>query len=167
MIIETTRFGKMEIQEEKIITMKKGILGFEEFLRYTLISMDDQNPFFYFQSLEDGDLAFIVIDPFLIKRDYEVKIEDDELAVLEIDQAEDVFLLAIVTVREEPLTITANLRAPLVINRRKLSALQVILPDPALPLRWVIGENKADIDHHALKDPARERFDLCHFEQRP
>jgi len=136
--IQTSRFGKIEVDETKVLEMKFPILGFGNLHRFTMIAHEEGGPFHWLQSLDDGAIAFIIVDPFLIKQDYEPEIDDQALAMLEVEQAGDINLLAIVTVRSEPVKITANLRAPLVINKHKKLAGQVILGDEQYPVQYNI-----------------------------
>jgi flagellar assembly factor FliW len=138
MEMKTSRFGVIEIDEAKIITMRGGILGFQNLNRYIMILHEEGSPFHWLQSLDEGSVAFIIMNPFLIKSDYEPEIDDRTIEILEIEKAEDIELMVIVSVRSEPVKITANMRAPLVINRQKKLASQVILDDEQYPVRYEI-----------------------------
>jgi flagellar assembly factor FliW len=138
MEMKTSRFGEIEIDEAKIITMRSGILGFNNLKRFVMILHEEGSPFHWFQSLEDGSVAFITMNPFLIKSDYGPEIDDRTIEILEIEKAEDIELMVIVSVRSEPVRITANLRAPLVINKQKKLASQVILEDEQYQVRYEI-----------------------------
>ena len=134
--LQTSRFGKVEIDDMQVIEMKSPILGFGGLNRYAMIAHEEGSPFQWLQSLDDGAVAFIIADPFLLKPDYEPEIDDQALAMLEVEQAQDINLMAIITVRPEPVKVTANLRAPLVINRHKRLAGQVILGDEQYPVQY-------------------------------
>ena len=138
MKIQTSRFCEIDIDESKIIAMKGGILGFNYLKRFVMIVHEEGSPFHWFQSLDDGSIAFITMNPFIIKSDYEPEIDDQTVEVLEVDKAEDIELMVILTVRSEPVKMTANLRAPLVINKQKRLANQVILEDEQYPVRFII-----------------------------
>ena len=135
MNIVTTRFGEIDVDECRIIDMRGGILGFEHLKKYILHIKDEKNPFWWFQSLDDGAIAFVVINPFVAKADYEPVIDDNDTKLLEIENAEDVVLLAVATIRQNPLSVSVNLRAPIVVNAKKKIAKQVVLEDPAYPVR--------------------------------
>ena len=137
--IQTSRFGKIEVDETKVIEMKGPILGFGSLNKFAMIVHEEGSPFHWLQSLDDGTIAFIIVDPFLIKPDYEPEIDDQALAMLEVEHAQDVNLKAIITIRSQPVKITANLRAPLVINKHKKLAGQVILEDEQYPVQYTIG----------------------------
>jgi flagellar assembly factor FliW len=138
MKMHTSRFGEIDIDESKIIEMRGGILGFVSQKRFIMISHEEGSPFHWFQSLDDGSIAFITMNPFIIKSDYEPEIDNHTAEALEVDKAEDIELMVILTVRSEPVKMTANLRAPLVINRQKKLASQVILEDEQYPVRFNI-----------------------------
>ena len=138
MKIQTRRFGVIEVDESRVIRMKGGILGFEQRLAYTLVIQDEDNPLWWLQSLEDGELAFVVIDPLVVRPDYQPEIPKAALTVLEISRKETMSLLAIVTIRSQPFRVTANLRAPLVINADTRIGGQVVLEDDQYPVRHEI-----------------------------
>lgn len=143
MKIATTRFGEIEADESRIIEMRGEILGFEKLKRFLLLAQDDKTPFGWFQSVDDGAIAFVVINPQVIKPDYEPEIKDVDVSLLEIEQAADVLLMSIVTIRSNPVSISVNLRAPIVINARKGLAKQIILDDPAQPVQFYVETGKA------------------------
>src|SRR5208283_2964667 len=138
--IVTTRFGEIEIEESKIITFPMGIPGFTELKRYVLI--DYKDPIKWLHAVDDPDVAFIVINPFLIFPAYSVDIKDDEELFLGIKEPTDLVVLAILSVSNN--TVTANLRGPLVFNSANYLAAQIVIDDerydfrtpmPAIPLR--------------------------------
>jgi flagellar assembly factor FliW len=136
--IVTTRFGEIDIDESKIIDMRGGILGFEHLKKYVLHIKDDNNPFWWFQSLDDGAIAFVVINPYSAKTDYEPLISDNDVRLLEIKESEDVVLLAIVTICQDPFSVSVNLRAPIIINAKKKIAKQIVLEDATYPVQYYL-----------------------------
>jgi len=134
--IVTTRFGEIEIDESKVIDMRGGIIGFEHLKKYILHIKDEKNPFWWFQSLDNSEIAFVVINPFIAKADYEPVIDDNDTKLLEIEGIEDVVLLTIVTICQTPFSVSVNLRAPIVVNAKKKIAKQVVLEDPTYPVRY-------------------------------
>jgi len=65
--VKTTRFGDIEIDEKDVITLPSGIIGFPELKQYVLLDHDQDSPFKWLQSLEDGAIAFVMINPMLLK----------------------------------------------------------------------------------------------------
>jgi flagellar assembly factor FliW len=145
--IITTRFGEIEVDESKIVDMRAGIIGFEHLKKFMLHIQDEKNPFWWLQSLDEGAIAFVVINPFVVKADYAPVIDDNDTKLLEIESADDVVLLTIVTIRQNPFSVSVNLRAPIVVNAKKKIAKQIILEDPAYPVRYYL--TAADSDKEA------------------
>ncbi len=142
MEIDTTRFGKIRIKESELIGMRGSILGFEQHKRFVLLTAEDNTPLLWLQSVDDPAIAFVVINPRIVKPDYAPAISEGELGLLDIQRREEIALLSIVTVRSNPFRATANLRAPILINTSKRSAKQVILDDPDYPIQHDILGNK-------------------------
>jgi len=148
MNLQTTRFGEIAVEEEKTIEMKDGgILGFEGLRRFALIlHQEDKTPFLWLQSVEDGSIAFVVMNAFVAMPDYSPVIDDETADVLGIEGAQDAVLLAIVTIRTTPLRVTANLKAPIVIHAKRRCAKQVIIDEPDYPIQYDLAlraENSA------------------------
>ena len=112
-------------QSESVIQMPLGLLGFERFKRYSLLSRPAEAPFLWLRALDDPKLAFLVMSPFLVQPRYAPKIGTEDSRFLELEDAKDALLLNIVTVRS-PRQATVNLKGPIVLNRRTLRAAQVI-----------------------------------------
>jgi flagellar assembly factor FliW len=91
-----------------------------------------ENPFIWVQSLEKKDLAFLSVDPFLFRPDYELDIDDSLLQPLALESPSDVIVLSLITIPADGGSITVNLQGPLVINKKNNRAMQAILTDP----RW-------------------------------
>jgi flagellar assembly factor FliW len=142
--IDTTRFGKIRIKESELIGMRGHILGFEHHKRFVLLTIEDNPPFLWLQSVDDPAIAFVVIDPRIVKPGYAPAISEGDLVLLDIQRTEEIALLAIVTVRSSPIRATANLRAPILINAEKRSATQTIFDDPDYPIQYDILRNNID-----------------------
>ncbi|WP_077369563.1 flagellar assembly protein FliW [Anaerosalibacter sp. Marseille-P3206] len=130
MKLHTSSFGEIEINEEGILTFPEGIPGFEDLKKYIIINNpDEENPFHWLQSVDNGDLAFVIINPFFIKPDYDIVIPQSALEKLKIKDESDVVLYSIVVVPEKIEDMTVNLTGPIVINIKEKLAKQVILED--------------------------------------
>jgi flagellar assembly factor FliW len=136
--IQTSRFGEIDVEESNIFEMKNAILGFHHLNKFTMMNHGEGSPLHWLQSLDDGSIAFVVVNPFIIKPDYEPEIDDRALEMLEIGRAEEIDIMVILTVRSEPVKITANLRAPLVMNKQKKLASQIVLDDEQYPVQYGI-----------------------------
>jgi len=127
MLIETTRFGKMEIDDTRVITFKDGMLGFPGRRRFALIQTTEDQVFFWMQSLDDQALAFLVCDPLAYVPDYQVQLRADDVKTLQLRDLTDCRVLVIVNKNNG--CLTANLLGPLVIGAHSLLGKQLVLSD--------------------------------------
>jgi flagellar assembly factor FliW len=135
--LETSRFGTLDLQEERVIRVPSGLYGFPDSKRFTLLEHKKGSPFVWFQSVDNGSLAFVLIDPLLVKPDYEVRISPEDMKELQLADAPDgIQTLAIVNIASgEKVQLTVNLLSPIVINVKQKFGKQVILPDSRYSLR--------------------------------
>ena len=138
--IKTTRFDEIEVSDEEIIELPAGLIGFPELKRYVLLDHDTDSPFKWLQSLDDGAIAFVLINPLLFKPDYTVEVSETEVADLQLDKEEDAVISVIITMPSNPQNMTANLKAPLVFNLKNRKGRQVILNNSAYTTRHNIME---------------------------
>lgn len=129
--IQTKAYGPLDVDERQILHFPDGLLGFEKFKDYALLDAA-QKPFFYLQSMEVSELAFVLIDPFLFRPDYSVDADDALLSSVGIERPEDALVLSIVTVPPDGSPITANLMGPLIVDRASRRGVQAVMTDP----RW-------------------------------
>jgi flagellar assembly factor FliW len=157
--ITTTRFGTLDVEEDRMILMQRGVLGFEGNKRFVLLTPSPDEPLLWLQAIDDPALAFVVVNPAVIKQDYNPAIMDHELKLLDIQRSEDVVLLAIVTVHGEPWRMTANLRAPILINAANRKANQIVFDDPTYPIQHLILNDDAARGRDELQRQAAGRLD--------
>lgn len=154
MKLATTRFGEVDVKESEWIEIKGSILGFEQLRRFVLLINDEDTPLCWLQSLEDPALAFVVINPLVIKPDYKPFVFENDLDFLGIKKRDEAILLSIVTIRSNPFRITANLKAPLLINAASRTANQVILEDDDYQIQYELLDHKTDL--YSLSDRQEE-----------
>lgn len=142
MQIETTRFGALDVEERKIITFPDGMPGFEEHRLFTLVPHHTSDggkgsPFVWLQSLEDGGLAFLAMEPHQAFPDYAPRVPRAEMEALALtEEAARPRLYSLLTIPlGDPGGITANLMAPVVINSRARLAKQIVLNTDQYGLR--------------------------------
>lgn len=139
MVLKTKHFGNVEINEGDIITFQKGIPGFESSRKFVILyKIGEDNPFKWLQSVDDGKVAFVIINPQVFKENYEVKVDKATSDELEIERPEDVVVYSIVTIPEEVSKMTANLKAPVLINAKKNKGIQLLLDDERYEVRHTI-----------------------------
>lgn len=125
--VKTTRFNDIEVKEEDLIELPSGLVGFPDLKRYILLDHDKDSPFKWLQSLDDGAVAFVLINPLLFKPDYTVEVGEVEVSELKLECEEDAIISVIITMPSNPQNMTANLKAPLIFNLKNRLGRQVIL----------------------------------------
>jgi flagellar assembly factor FliW len=128
--VQTTRFGTVEIAEDRVITFPRGLLGFQDKTRFCLLQPSDDACFFWLQSLEDASLAFVVTDPSLFVPDYAVPIRSEQSSDLRLKSLDDAQVFVIVN--KVGGTLTGNLQGPLVVNAVERVGEQFVLAEK----RW-------------------------------
>lgn len=127
MKIDTSRFGTLEVNEEVIIQMTKPVLGFERYRKYVIVETQDFEPFKWFQSVDDPDLAFVVVNPLMFFPDYSIEVNPKEIEELNVDDVAEIVTYSIVTIPSDYIRMTANLQGPILINTRTRLAKQLVL----------------------------------------
>jgi flagellar assembly factor FliW len=127
MEIATTRFGRLDVEDERIITFPRGLLGFPSHTRFALIQTGDENYFFWLQCVDEPQLAFVVTDPSIFFKDYEVPIKDETQAEIALSDPSYAQVFVICNKVED--WLTGNLLGPIVVNAQNRMAQQVVLTD--------------------------------------
>lgn len=127
--IHTPKFGNVEYGESDVILVDDGLPGFAMLRRFLLIESEQFAPIKFLQSLDDPIISFPLIDPRLVRADYELCLDQEQRAALGMLSADEALAYSIVTVGRGAEEASVNLFAPLVINTSKMRASQVILLD--------------------------------------
>ena len=126
--VHTVRFGEIEVDEEKIVHFKDGIPAFEEEHEFLIIPYDDESPYYFMQSLQTPELAFLITTPFIFFPEYVIEIDDETVKELSIKNQEDVMLYSLITIPNGSVRyMTANLLAPVVLNTDNMQAKQIVM----------------------------------------
>ncbi|MBF0444301.1 MAG: flagellar assembly protein FliW [Magnetococcales bacterium] len=144
MEIHGTRFGVLEFNEDEIIVVEDGLLGFPLSKNFLLFPYGQDSSFFWLQSVDEVEIAFIVVNPFDFFSDLEFSIEDADAEMLAIEKGEDVEIFSLVTIPEgRPEEMRTNLAGPVVVNTVNRKGKQVLLKgySPRQPL--IPGDMKA------------------------
>ena len=129
--IQTSRFGSLDINEDKIITMTTPFLGFPAERRFILLPHGSDSPFWWLQAVDNPNLAFVVIEPGKIAPQYKPTIAPHFQEELQVTNQNDLEILVILTIpKGRPEAMTANLLGPVVFNPDQKLAKQILL-DPA------------------------------------
>ena len=147
MHVRTTRFGMLEIAEDRVIEFPKGLLGFPGATRFCLLEPGEDACFFWLQSIDDPSLAFVVTDPSLFVPDYIVPIRADQMSSLGLAEVGDAQVFVIVNKVDD--TLTGNLQGPLVVNSKTRSGEQFVLAEK----RWTTRRPLVNIGQAAVAGP--------------
>jgi flagellar assembly factor FliW len=137
MEIHGTRFGVLEFNAEEIIEISDGLLGFPLSKNFLLFPYGQDSSFFWLQSVDEAEIAFIVVNPFDFFSDLEFAIDDADAESLKLDRGEDVEVFSLVTIPEgRPEEMRTNLAGPVVVNTVNRKGKQVLLKSysPRQPL---------------------------------
>jgi flagellar assembly factor FliW len=140
---KTKAFGVIEIDERQKVSFPFGLFGFENLRDYIILDAERQ-PFYWLQSTDDDSIAFVLINPFLFRPDYELDIGDEELKSIGITSPEKALVFAIVTIPPGGGPMTANLQGPVIINRDLRVGKQAVLTDPRWKTKHDIVEELAE-----------------------
>ena len=135
-VINTSKFGEVEIDKNAIFNFVSPIIGFNDLKEYTIIDYKPDSPFKWLQSVEDMDLAFPITLCSFFGIDYQFDIPDEEASQLEIESADDIFVCNIANIpSSNPQGATINMLAPIVINIVNKKAMQIILKNTEFEVR--------------------------------
>lgn len=144
MIIQTKYLGEVEVSQDKLITFKSGLPGFEEETEFVLLDIAEQVMFQLLQSVRTPELAFFVINPYLLFETYSIELNDHAIETLSIKDEKDVAVLTVITLREPFSDSTINLKAPLIINLKNRHGKQYILQNDTYSMREKIPQDKLE-----------------------
>lgn len=129
MRLNTKYHNEVEIKEEEILHFEKGIPGFPEETEFVILQLDDDGLFSVLQSIGTSALAFVIASPFAFFSGYDFKLEETVVEELKLKSESDVAVYSILTVQDPFEKTTANLQAPVIINKATNKAKQVILKE--------------------------------------
>jgi flagellar assembly factor FliW len=133
--IKTTRFGELEVNPNDIVTFNEGLLGFENLKKYFVVDPGDSTLILWLQSTEDEKVAFPIIEPKIFKPDYIAKLLPADLNGLDLESLQTAKLYSILTIPANVTEMSANLKAPVVINSSKKVGKQIVLQDSKLSVK--------------------------------
>ncbi|MCY8825620.1 flagellar assembly protein FliW [Bacillus atrophaeus] len=139
MFIKTKYHGQTNVKEEQMIVFESGLPGFSEEKQFVILPLSEDSPFVVLQSVVTENLAFIVVSPFVFFKGYEFDLSESAAELLEIENIEDVEVMTILTMEEPFEKSTANLLAPIIVNRKKMLAKQVVLHNSSYTTKHPIG----------------------------
>ncbi|MED1121720.1 flagellar assembly protein FliW [Bacillus atrophaeus] len=139
MFIKTKYHGQTNVKEDQMIVFESGLPGFSEEKQFVILPLSEDSPFVVLQSVVTENLAFIVVSPFVFFKGYEFDLSESAAELLEIENIEDVEVMTILTMEEPFEKSTANLLAPIIVNRKNMLAKQVVLHNSSYTTKHPIG----------------------------
>ena len=143
MNIQTKIFGEIEIADDKIITFENGIIGFPELKRFALLHDEEKGTnvgIRFLQSLDEPGFAMPVMDPLVVKPDYDPEVNDELLAAAGNINENNILVLVTATIPGDLTQMSVNLQGPFVINVEEHKACQIIVENGDYPVKFPIYE---------------------------
>ncbi len=160
MKVKTTRFGELEVNTNDIINLPEGILGFDQLKKYFVVDPGDSTLILWLQSVEDEKVAFPILEPKIFKPDYIAKLLPADLNGLELESLQTAKLYSILTIPSNVTEMSANLKAPIVINSLKKVGKQIVLQDSKLSVKHeMYKELKTYIVNFSSDDMKRTTYE--------
>ena len=140
MLVQTKFFGEIDLPEEKIVTLERGLIGLEQYKKYTILydCEKEEANISWFQSVEEPTLALPVIKPWLVKEDYDPVVEDELLTGLGDLTEENLVILLTMTVPEDIKQMSVNLMAPIIINADTRKGTQIVVENVDYEVKYKI-----------------------------
>jgi flagellar assembly factor FliW len=156
--VKTTRFGELQVNQEDVISLNDGMLGFESLKQFFIVDPDDGTLVLWFQSIENPSVAFPIIEPKIFKPDYIAKLLPADFASVGLDNLANAKIYTILTIPSDITKMNANLKAPIVINGDKKIAKQIVLQDSKLSVNFEMYKDlKIFIMNFSSDDSTRTR----------
>ncbi|MCI8306460.1 MAG: flagellar assembly protein FliW, partial [Lachnospiraceae bacterium] len=134
-----------------IITFDQGVLGFEEYKKFTIIfdtSKETESSISWLQCMDEPELAFPMINPFYVMEDYNPVVETEWLEPLGGVTDENIVIFVFVNIKSDITKLTANLKAPIIINSDTRKGAQLIVENTEYEIKYniydVVQRQKAE-----------------------
>lgn len=135
MVIQTSRFGPVMFENDDVLNFPEGLLGFSDLRQFVLVDDPTDEIFIWLQSCETPEIAFPVLEPELFAHTYKVNLTKTDAENLKLLPNEKTKYLCIITIPDDPTQMSANMKAPIVINMDKKVCRQCVLQDNSLAIR--------------------------------
>jgi flagellar assembly factor FliW len=143
MEIQTSRFGVLEVDEQRVLNFPNGLLGFPSHKRFALIQTGSEKCFFWLQCADEPNLAFVVADPSIFFKDYDVPLREETLEELNLTDVS--FAQVLVVCNKVDQWLTGNLLGPLIINAANRRAQQIVLTEKKWTTRQPLLRLQSDM----------------------
>lgn len=141
MKLTTRHFGEIEYNADMAIDFCEGLPGFSEMKKYVLVTEEENDPFCWLQSIDDPDLAFVMIRIYDVLPDYNPIVDMEEVENLGNLENAELLIYNIVVIPEDIKQMRVNLKAPVVINPASKKGKQIVLNNDEYSIRYYIYED--------------------------
>jgi flagellar assembly factor FliW len=138
MEINTRDFGKIQIEDDAIYEFPDGLYGFEDDKRFAVFERAFEDiSFLYLQSIDNLIPCFLVFEPWDLYPDYQPLLTNEDLALCQANNADDLIFLVIASVPSTIEELSINIKSPVVLNPKMKKARQVILQNPDYKVKYL------------------------------
>jgi flagellar assembly factor FliW len=152
--VKTGRFGQLTIGNDEIIKIPQGIMGFPEYTEFCLVDPGEETLILWLQSLQNPEIAFALLEPKIFRPDYAARLSAAELRELKLENINQSAVFSILTIPADVTQMTANLKAPLVINLKEQIARQVVLQENEYTIKHLMFK---ELRQHLITISAQSR----------
>lgn len=141
MIFNTKYFGKIELDDSKVITFPNGLFGFEQYKSFALLydSESGERPTIqWLQSIDEETLALPVMIPTIVMPEYNPVIEEGLLDTIGEWSEDTVSVLVTLTVPADITKMTTNMKAPIIVNTATMKGCQVVAENADYQIKYGI-----------------------------
>ena len=140
MQVRSLNFGDLTYVPADVIRFAEGLPGFPTLKEFILLASEEFHPLQYLQAVNDPPIAFPIIDPRAVKKDYHVALAPEDARQIGATGPEELLVYAIVTIPKEVERTTVNLLAPIILNSRTMSGKQIVLHGSDYPVQYPIWQ---------------------------
>jgi flagellar assembly factor FliW len=133
------------LPDKAVVTFRRGMIGCPTWRRFIVDALPDPN-FRLFRNLDDPEVSFLCVDPYMFVPDYTWELSEEDMRDLDLENPAQAFVMCIMVVRREPVLVTTNLAAPIVIHAAAGLAKQVVQYDSQYPVRYLIAGDPALVE---------------------
>lgn len=141
MLIKTRQFGNVEIDEKKIVHFPHGMVAFERRKKFVVLDGGYEDlPFCWLQAVDSPETAFVVVNPFLVRKDYDFELSPDDMEDIGLENSEGLAVYVVMVVPENIKKMSVNLLSPVIVNTKTMKGKQVILIDKRYSTKHLVLE---------------------------
>ena len=139
--MENVKKREFSFREDSVIQFPEGLFGFENCTKFVPVAIsEDSDAIISLESLDDEDVSFIAMNPFMLMADYNPILSEIDKEKLEYDKEEDLSFYVLAVVKQPTEESTVNLKCPIVVNAIKKRGIQIILNGDTYDFRHTLKE---------------------------